>query len=191
MEHTLSSSRRLVTELKKLSNQAQLDVYSHLYALEDSEVWKNREYYEGELGLIEYADGTFFTFLKGIFGVSRLWYQSLKSIVDLPDGASLCAVYGRSNMATFLNSTIEERAAILEAARISKVSPNFYYLKRKLFPDSFSKNVNSVWKEKFNQLKAEFEEYKVQAEQNIEALKAALKLIATEDSYQKQSAING
>lgn len=185
MKYTFTKTRDLVLKLNNASNQNQLEIYLHLAVLEKEGIWQNKQYYEGDSQLESYADAPFSIFIKGL-GKTEMWYKSLQTYLDLPNGEKLFTRYGKGNMATYVNSTEEERKAILEAAEKSNVIPSFNYLKRKLFPGNVETKPQSVWKEKYHQLKKEFEKYKHQMEKDIEALKATIRILAGEET-QKQT----
>lgn len=175
----IKDSIKLISKAKSGSNQAQLDIYNHLYILEQEGIWKQNNYYKGDKKLEKtFIKSHFSAFILEAFGITIMWYKKVAKILEEKNGKDLFLEYGKSNMATYLNSSKEEQEAILAEVPKYKTIPRFWEVKRKLFPFSKTSDngkVINVWKDKYNTLKAEFEEYKKETMAIIETLKKTIK----------------
>lgn len=174
----IKESIKLIKDAKAGSNEEQLNIYNHLFIIEREESWKQDWYYKNAQHLKKkYAEYSFGNFIREVFAVHPLWYAAKRRVLSLPNGKKLFLEYGQGNMATLVNSTENERQAILAEAKTGDVIPRFSAVKRKLFPPSPKVKVPHFWKEKYDKLKDDFDKYKEQAEGKIKELETAIKTL--------------
>ena len=136
MLQSLSKSIQAIKGWQEATNENQLNIYEHLYALEKTQVWQKNSYYKGNPDLLYLKETSFKEFIRGAFDIGHLWFRRMQEIIAYKngEGRKLFLKYGRANMVTFLNSTPEEREKILEQAEKSVVTRKFYSIKSALFP---------------------------------------------------------
>ncbi len=159
----------LIRNLKNKSNGSLLKIYETLSTIEETNAWKSKNYYKDQntFDFKQYSKMAFDSFIKEVFGITQIQFGQMEEIVSLDNGKELFLKHGRSNMVTYYHSTDEERKAILNVfeKKPNRVSP-FSTIKRELYPNikKAESNVINPWKEKYEKLKKEYDDYKKKVE---------------------------
>lgn len=114
-----------------------LKIHAVLCLIEKTNAWKSKKYYEGQdtFDYKEYSKMSFHSFIKEVFGITRIKFGQMEEILSLDNGKELFLKHGHTNMVTYYHSTGEERKAILNAIqKKSRLSP-FSTIKRELYPN--------------------------------------------------------
>ncbi len=186
--YEIREHNNLVQDFKGQSNENSLEIYKILRLIKKSELWTIESYYKNQnvYDYKEYSKMDFHTFIKEVFGITGVIFESINKILSLDDGRDLIIKYGRSNMVTYTNSTEPERIAILnEIEKSKKISP-FNVIKRKLYPNANKTETPvSIWEKKYrkiqkehnslkkehDKMKKEFDSYKKTVESLMNGLK--------------------
>jgi len=181
MQNTIKESLQMVKDFRTASNEKLLEVHTHLVVLESSGVWKKKVYYGGDKTLEKFKDSSFSTFLKEVFAITIVWYVGINKILAVKNGKELFLEFGRGNMVTYINSTDEERKAIVTKARSTVVTRSFASLRSELYPNTKKEiiDIPNSWKNKYLKIKKDFEEYKAQTEESMSVLKKTIAVLSS------------
>ncbi len=169
---TLREQLEEISKLNKTSNEKELKIWSVLAVVQAQKLWQQPAYYVGAPEYKEYAKASFKHLLKEVFGKTLPWYSGIQQILKIKGGKSLFLQYGRGNMITYLNSTEEERKAILAKAHSCVSTRPFSSIKNALF--SLPKKVtNTSYHQKYEDLKIEYDK----AIKDIEKLEEAISIL--------------
>lgn len=180
MLQSISKSIQAIKGWQEATNENQLNIYEHLYALEKTRIWQKDSYYKGNPELSKLKETSFKDFIREVFGIGHLWFRRMQEIIAYKngEGRKLFLKYGRSNMVTFLNSTPEERDKILEQAEKSVVTRKFCSIKSALFPKKRKGGPINPWRVKYIKLKKEFREYKAMVEKEFESMRHTIAILS-------------
>lgn len=142
MQRTIRTITQDVTFFQTLSEDSALNeikCYQRLKEIDENNEWKNPNYYD--IGDAAQHMGKKWRNLLTYFGRSYQWYRSMRDILGLQatpevdwNGRQLLIMFGRENMATYLNCSVEERPKLYAAACICP-GATFNYLLHKINPD--------------------------------------------------------
>lgn len=132
--NTFKNHIKKINGFEANSNKNEMKTFGILKQVKSLELWKKLSYYKGAPEYEFCASVTFDVFLKKAFGRTIQWYSSIERTLKLKKGSELFVKYGRSNMVTYMNSTEDERVAIIEKFENGVVSRSFSCIKRSLYP---------------------------------------------------------
>ena len=173
---TISQYIEFAKNFKTQSNENLLNFHEMLQEIKEGRFWKTKKFYKNQntFDYKEYSKMDFYSFIKRVFGVTRIKFESIEKILSLDDGKELFIKYGRANIQTYYYSTDEERAAILNEVVTKNRLSTWAAIKRELYPNT--KKIECVinpWKIKYEKVLKEFNDYKKTVESVMNGLKKA------------------
>lgn len=172
MINTFKNHIEKINGFEANSNKNEMKIFAILKQIKDRELWKNLSYYKGAPEYEFCLSATFDMFLKKAFNRTIQWYLSIERTLKLKKGSELFVKYGRSNMVTYMNSTEDERAAIIEKFDNGVTSRSFSCIKRSLYPVSNKvstkdvKDINDKLRSENKILKSKVEKLKLESKRN-------------------------
>lgn len=132
---TLHALKKEIQANEQASNQMEAELYGKLAYVKTGEFWKQAAFYGSDTETkSEFIKTSFDRFISGALGYSQAKFNSFDRIFALKGGKKLFLKYGRENMVTYLNSTIEERKNILLQAESLPGTATFRVIKAELYP---------------------------------------------------------
>ena len=92
---TVTEHIKLVKSLKEQSNENVLKIYDILSIIKEGQFWKSKNYYKDQTDFDhkEYSKMDFALFIRAVFGVTMMGFESIEKILYLDNGKELLLKY--------------------------------------------------------------------------------------------------